>query len=93
MLYILIFFASFGFVATKAFQTLNIAKGHHTAILPTSFAIVTMEVFIVTEMVRSGVGWIVLPLGFGGALGCWFSMWLHKKIFYEKEKIEDEGSS
>lgn len=79
-LFVLLAMASFAFTAFKSFQTQNIIHEHYLAVLPTSYCIVLMEVFIIVKVSAMGIGWIVLPLGLGGACGCWFSMVVHKKL-------------
>jgi hypothetical protein len=71
----------------KAFQTQNIIHGNYLVVLPTSYLIVFAEVYVIVEASHMGVGLVVIPLGLGGALGCWFSMFLHRKLFKHKIKM------
>ena len=82
-----------GFLLTtgKSFQTQNIIHGNYLAVLPTSYAIVFAEVYVIVKASHMGIGLIIVPLGLGGALGCWFSMLLHRKLFGCAVKDVDEA--
>lgn len=78
--YLVIFAVSFAFIFLKAWQQLNVVHHQLWWIVPTSFCLAACEVYLVFHMARSGVDWIVLPLGLGAGLGCLCSMLLHKRI-------------
>lgn len=74
------FAASFVFVSLKAWQQLNVV--HHKVwwVLPTSMAMAACEVFVISAAARSGWGWIVIPVGLGGGLGCIAAMAIHRRV-------------
>lgn len=74
------FTASFIFVALKAFQQLNVVHDERWLIMPVSMMMAVCEVFIVSQIVVRGFGWVVLWIGFGSGLGAIFSMFLHKRM-------------
>jgi hypothetical protein len=89
-MFLILVFAGFVLTTGKSFQTQNIIHGNYLSVLPTSYMIVFAEVYVIVEAAHMGVGLIIIPLGLGGALGCWFSMVLHRKIFGHKDaKAED----
>lgn len=72
--------ASFVFVFLKALQQLNVVHGNRWWVLPTSFAMATCEVAVVANMAKFGWGWIIIPVGLGGGLGCLVAMEFHRRI-------------
>lgn len=80
MTYLLAFVASFAFILIKAFQQLNVV--HHKVwwVVPTSFAMAVCEVWVIANVAHQGWGWIVLPIGLGGGLGCVAAMLFHKRF-------------
>jgi hypothetical protein len=74
----LAFAASFLFVLLKALQQLNVV--HHKVwwVMPTSFGMATTEVFVIANVANMGWGWIVIPIGLGGGMGCIVAMHLHQ---------------
>lgn len=74
------FFASFIFIALKAFQQLNVVHNNYLLILPTSFAMAISEVYIIFQIAENGFGWIIVPIGLGGGIGCMLSMYLHGRM-------------
>lgn len=76
-----IFLANFGFIFLKAFQQLNVTKGHYGWVMPTSMVMATAEVFVIFSVASSGFSpTTVLSCGLGGGLGAMASMYIHKKI-------------
>lgn len=82
---IAIFFASFFFVAIKAFQQRNVAFDHYLAIIPTSLIMAVAEAYIIVKIATTGYYSIslVLSMGLGAGLGALGASILHKKIFKE----------
>lgn len=74
------FGASFLFIATKAFQQLNVVHDQYLWVVPTSLLMAVCEVFVVANVAKSGWGWIVLPVGLGSGLGALASMIVHKHL-------------
>lgn len=75
----IIFLASTIYIATKAFQQLNVVGGHVFWVIPTSYLMAFMEVLIISKIAMTQSVWTAIPLGTGAALGCLFAMWMHKK--------------
>lgn len=73
-----LFGASFLMIAAKATQQLNVVNYKWWAVLPTSFCLALMEVYIVVSVVKTGMA-AVLPMGLGGGLGCLCAMALFKR--------------
>lgn len=78
--YLLAFGASFGFIALKAFQQLNVVHNAYLWVIPTSMLMASAEVYVVWNMAHYGMGWVVFWIGLGSGLGAVFSMWLHKRM-------------
>lgn len=73
--------ANFGFIFLKAFQQLNVTKGHYWWVVPTSFAMAIGEVYVVFNVAQQGFTLsTVLSCGLGGGLGAICSMFVHKKL-------------
>ncbi len=76
-----LFLASFVFVFLKAFQQRSVAFDHYKWIMPTSFAMAAMEVYVIAAIVTTGYSvWAVASMGLGGGLGCLLSMYIHRKF-------------
>ena len=66
----------------KAFQQRNVAFDNYGAVMPTSFAMAFVELYVIGSVVKTG--WqlgIVSAVGLGGGLGCIAAMYLHHHIF------------
>lgn len=80
-LFLGIFLANFGFIFLKAFQQLNVTKGHYGWVLPTSMTMALAEVFVIFSVASEGfTPTTVLSCGLGGGLGAMLSMFIHKRI-------------
>jgi len=77
-IYALAFCSAFIFVFLKAFQQLNVVHGSYPWIMPTSLAMATCEVYVISVAATQGWGWIILPIGIGSGLGAILAMVLHK---------------
>ena len=73
--------AMFVFVFLKAFQQRNVAYEHYLEMLPASYAMAFVEVYVIAAVVREGytLG-LVNAMGIGGALGAMSATYLHKRI-------------
>ena len=80
VLFVVTFFNSFVFVFLKAFQQLNVTKGHYFLVMPTSMCMALTEVWLVAKMAHLGWGWIVVPVGLGAGCGAVVSMFVHSKV-------------
>lgn len=80
MTYLAAFLSSFTHVAVRAFQQLNVQHHRVAWVLPCSLLMGLTEVCGVVLIVRSESFLIFLPLGFGGAAGCWLAMFLHRRL-------------
>ncbi len=74
------FAAVFGYVFVRAFQQRNVSGGHYLWIVPTSYAMAMLDVFIVVFVAHAG--WhlsVVLANGTGGCFGALAGVFLHKR--------------
>ena len=75
------FAAVFCYVFVRAFQQRNVAFAHYWWMVPTSYLMAMLDVFIIVFVAQSG--WhipIVLANGTGGALGALCAVFLHKRF-------------
>ena len=80
MIYVMLLFTSLIFIALRAFQQLNVQHDRYLWVAPTSLCMAVVEVMTITNVVKSGSLLAAAPLGIGAVLGCWFSMWLHRRM-------------
>lgn len=80
MTWLLAFLISFVFVSAKAFQQLSVQHDRYLWIPPVSLVMALMEVCGIWLVVKSDSFLIFLPLGLGGASGCWLAMYLHRRL-------------
>jgi hypothetical protein len=78
--YLLAFFASFAFIGLKSWQQLNVVHRKYFWIMPTSWAMAALEVYVIATVARTGWGWMVFWVGAGSGLGSLFATWLHTKV-------------
>ena len=79
------FGAMFAYVMLRALQQRNVAFDNYAWVVPTSYCMAVVDVFIIAFV--SHAGWtvpIVLANGSGGALGALCAMQFHKR--YVKKK-------
>lgn len=80
MRYVVMFGACYVYVLLRAFQQRNVAFDNYWWIIPTSYGMSVVDVFIVAFIAHTG--WspgIVFANGTGGFLGALSAMWLHKR--------------
>jgi hypothetical protein len=83
--YFLVFAANFAFILLKALQQRNVAFDNYVWIVPTSFAMAVVEVYVVAQVAVRG--WsipVVIALGLAGGTGALSAVYLHKR-FIKKE--------
>ena len=80
MMYVTLFFTSLTFIALRAFQQLNVQHDRYLWVPPTTACMAVVEVLTITTVVKSGTMYAAVPMALGGVLGCWFSMWLHRRM-------------
>lgn len=78
--YLAAFAAAFIFVGLRSFQQLNVVHKKYWWILPTSYLMATVEVFLVASMAKTGWGWIVLFIGTGAGLGSITATYMHERF-------------
>jgi hypothetical protein len=79
-LYLILLVTTAVFIAARAFQQLNVQHDRYWWVPPTTTTMAVCEVVSITSIVKSGSLWAIVPLAVGGTLGCWFAMWLHKRL-------------
>lgn len=80
MIYLGLFLSSLVFIAMRSFQQLNVQHDRYLWVPPVTAMMAVCEVLTVTAIIKASSLYAAIPLTFGGVLGCWFSMWLHKKM-------------
>lgn len=81
---ILLFFTSLAFIALRAFQQLNVQHDRYLWVPPTTAMMALCEVASITTIIKTPSLVMAVPMAFGGVIGCWFSMWLHKRMREER---------
>lgn len=83
----MVFVIGFVGVATRSFQQLNVMQSKWLSIIPNSYVMgvahFVLTAFGVAEFEAEGwYGIIILGFfyGTGGWSGCWFGMWVHKRL-------------
>ena len=79
MIYLTLFAVTFGNVAVRAFQQINVTHGHYKRIPATSYLFAAFDFLVITSMVRVDPSLLpgllaVLAMGTGGWMGCFASM-------------------
>jgi len=77
---ILLFFTSLAFIALRAFQQLNVQHDRYLWVPPTTAMMALCEVASITTILKNPTLWAAVPMALGGVLGCWFSMYLHRRM-------------
>lgn len=80
MHYVILFFTSLSFIALRAFQQLNVQHDRYLWVPPTTALMAVCEVASITTIIKQPTLLSAIPMAMGGVLGCWFSMWLHKRM-------------
>lgn len=80
MHYVILFFTSLLFIAMRAFQQLNVQHDRYLWVPPTTTLMAVCEVASITTIIQQATLLSAIPLAMGGVLGCWFSMWFHKRM-------------
>lgn len=79
--FLLVFAASFTFIALRAFQQLNVVHDRRAMVVPTSLAMAFCEVYLIGTIALVGMDWrLVAMMGLGGGSGSICSMYLHRRI-------------
>ena len=79
-MYVILFLTSLAFIALRAFQQLNVQHDRYLWVPPTTMLMAITEVLTITTVAEHGTLRAAIPMALGGILGCWFSMWLHRRI-------------
>ena len=77
---LVMFVAMFCYVFVRAFQQRNVAFGHYWWVVPVSYVMAALDVFVITFVAHQG--WsvaIVLANGTGACLGSLSAIYLHKR--------------
>lgn len=81
MKYLVMFFATFSYVALRALQQRNVAFDNHTWIPVVSYAMAITDIYCVYFVAKEGLSVaLVLTNGTAAMFGCYFSMWFHKRF-------------
>ena len=78
---LLISCSMFVYVMLRALQQRNVAFDNYGWVIPTSYAMAVVDVFLITTVARSSwQPWLVFGYGTGGAFGALAAMWFHKRF-------------
>lgn len=76
------------FIGLRAFQQRNVAFDNYWAVMPTSWSMAIVEVYVISSIATLGWSWWTCSaLGVGGSLGALFAMVLHKKLMMKGNDI------
>lgn len=84
-MYITLFLTSLIYIGLRAFQQQNVTHERYWWVPPTTVCMAVVEVLTVTTMVKTNSLYAAIPMACGGVLGCWASMYLHRKMRNAKE--------
>lgn len=87
MIYLTMFLAQFSYVMLRAFQQRNVAFDNFWWIVPTSYGMAAIDIFIVASVAKQG--WslpLVFWVGTAGASGAMSAMLFHKRFVMRKSK-------
>lgn len=75
-----VFGAQYVFIGLRALQQRNVAFDNYVAVIPTSIAMATVEVLVISAIARTGWSFdLISALALGGGVGSLTAMWIHKK--------------
>lgn len=80
MIYLGAFLAAFVGVGLKAAQQLNVVHEKFALIPFFSYGLAISEVLIIASVVHDRSPLIVFCIGTGGWMGCWLSMFIHRRV-------------
>ena len=68
------------YVFCRAMQQRNVAFGNYGLIVPFSFGMAAIDVFVMSSVALLGFKWsIVAAMGLGGGLGAIIAMYVHER--------------
>lgn len=77
--------ASYVYVALRASQQLNVARGHYARVPIVSAGMALTEALVVVSIASRGLV-VAVPLWIGGTLGCWSAMALYARWAREERE-------
>lgn len=85
MHYVLMFAANFMFILLKALQQRNVAFDNYGWVVPTSFAMASVECYVIVQVAKAGYSLpVVAALGLAGGTGALAAMLFHKRFVMSK---------
>lgn len=78
--YLIAFAASFFYVGAKSAQQLNVSHRKYLWIIPTSWCMTALEVFVVASIARDPSLELIFWVGFGSGLGSLVVTWIYSKV-------------
>lgn len=87
MKYLLVALVNYIMIGAKAWQQLNVVHDNYLLVPVAGLILAAGEVFVYGSIAVTAVsegwlaaGFLVLAMWFGGFLGTWSSMWIHKRL-------------
>lgn len=68
------------FIGLRAFQQLNVQHDRFWWVPPTTAMMALVEMAQILIVVKENSLWSAVPIACGGILGCWASMYYHRRL-------------
>lgn len=82
--YLFVGIAYFFYVFFRAFQQRNVAFNKYAWVMPFSFGMATIDVFVIASIAYLGFEWgLVIAMAIGGGLGAIVAMYAHEKWLHK----------
>lgn len=75
-----LFATSLIYIGLRAFQQQNVTHERYWWVPPTTMLMAVCEVAQLTTIIKQQTYAAAVPMALGGVLGCWLSMWLHRRM-------------
>lgn len=72
--------AAFIHVFLRSFQQQNVIFNNYLLIIPISYGMFYIDTYITEQVATHGADAVWFACGTGGWLGCWTSMWIHRRV-------------
>lgn len=76
----LYWFAAFAHVFLRSFQQQNVIFQKYLLIIPISYGMFYIDTYITEQVATHGADAVWFACGTGGWMGCWLSMFIHRRV-------------